>query len=440
MALHQLHHTMAAVLKDSGAAAPPNGPKPNLHNATMVELAGFLARLVEPHVPSPERATWRRLVELAGPVREVDALKGKVARELDGLMKGYLDGDALPVNGTSPTLAVALLLAVEAGECRAHGSCGKATRHAAVYTSRVIGSQKLVPLLDAELSRLDAVTQAQKQKLKVPQPIAATLWRGTSGVKTTHWLVRLADDTFGLISKTRGKWVWSQGARDDVLATVPDALMPEAVAAVMGGMAKKTVDVPSPVVIDVPGLVDQLALTSDGKVVLVSVRTRTYAWHTHDGSEAALPKKAAVLLAQTPAEPPPKKDKSVMVRGQRLNVDRDGIQAVVQTKHTTLVSYHQGKRVAVFDAKGTQQAIITARELGESIEVLHPLRCGLVLGYATWPKGTVAIIDEHARTRTATRLGKFYTGVRRRFADVGSAAALALSGPPTGSKLVVFRF
>jgi hypothetical protein len=50
----------------------------------------------------------------------------------------------------------------------------------------------------------------------------------------------------------------------------------------------------------------------------------------------------------------------------------------------------------------------------------------------------VALVDHQAKMLSVARLGKFYTGVRRRFADVGSAVALALSGPPTGSRVVVF--
>jgi hypothetical protein len=254
-------------------------------------------------------------------------------------------------------------------------------------------------------------------------------------------VVRLADDTFGLIAKTRGKWVWTQGARDDVLATVPDALMPEAVAAVLGGATPSApAKAPAHVVIDVPGPVDELALTADGAVVLVSVRERVYAWTTHDGREAAVPKGATKLLAAKPGEPLPREDTSVTVKGLVLEVDKPGITAVVEAQGQVLVGYHQARRVAVFDAQGQQRHVVTARELGESIDTVLPLKCGLILGYATWPKGTVAVVDQQAHTLSATRLGKFYNGLRRRFADVGPAAALALSGPPTGSRLVVFRF
>jgi hypothetical protein len=439
MALHHLHHVMAAVLKALGTPPPPNAPKPALHNATMVELAAFLARQVADHVPRAERSTWSRLVELAAPVREVDGLTSKALAELDRLMKGSLDDDELPVPGTSPTLAVALMLGVEARTCDAHGSCGKAARHGAVAASKVLGVA-LVPLLDAELARLDAVTHAQKQELTLPRPIAATLWRGTSGVKTTHWLVRLTDDSFGLIAKTRGKWSWTPGSRDDVLATVPDAMMVDAVAAVLGGKpASEPTASATHVIIEFTGRVEAVGLTPDGAVVVVATPGRLWAWTTHDGRQAAVPKNAAAVLAAEPGSPFPPKANTLTVRGQTVKLDRAGITSVVETPGATLVGYHQSKRVAVFDELGTQRHLVTARELGESIETVLPLKCGLILGYATWPKGTVALVDQHARTLSAARLGKFFTGVRRRFVDVGSAVALALSGPPTGSRVIVFR-
>jgi hypothetical protein len=429
---------MAAVLKSLGVPPPPNAPKPSLHNAALVELAAFLAQQVAGHVPPAERAAWQRLVALASPVREVDQLTQAQGKTLDGLLDGHLDDDELPVAGTTPTMAVALMLGVEARTCDAHGSCGKAVRHGAVAAAKVLGAP-LVPLLDAELARLDAVTQAQKQKLAVPSPIAATPWRGSSGVKTTHWLVRLTDDSYGLIAKTRGKWTWTEGGRDDVLACVPDALMAEAVAAVLGG---RSVGAPASalrnVVIEVPGVIDEVALTADGAVLVVSSRKKLRAWSTRDGREAVVPKKAASLFKREVTFPSGKVS-FVSVRGRTLKLDKPtDVTAVVEAKGSTLVGCHGSKRVAVFDAEGTQRHRITARELGESIEVVVPLKCGLILGYATWPKGTVALVDHEAKMLSVARLGKFYTGVRRRFADVGSAVALALSGPPTGSRVVVF--
>ena len=53
-------------------------------------------------------------------------------------------------------------------------------------------------------------------------------------------IVRLNDGRHGLIAKTKGRWTWSAGERDDMLATVPDAMMESATQAVLVGSAKKS--------------------------------------------------------------------------------------------------------------------------------------------------------------------------------------------------------
>jgi hypothetical protein len=59
----------------------------------------------------------------------------------------------------------------------------------------------------------------------------ACLWRGFDGAKVTMWLVRLSDERFALLSKPGARWALTEGDRDAVLATVPDAHFPAAVAA-----------------------------------------------------------------------------------------------------------------------------------------------------------------------------------------------------------------
>ena len=71
--------------------------------------------------------------------------------------------------------------------------------------------------------------------------IVASLWRGCTGAKVAHCIVRLHSGQLGLIAKTKGRWSWHQGERDDVLATVPDALMEGAVAAIVGNEISKCV-------------------------------------------------------------------------------------------------------------------------------------------------------------------------------------------------------
>ena len=69
----------------------------------------------------------------------------------------------------------------------------------------------------------------------VPE-VAEVLWRGDGGAgRALHFIARLGDGTYGLVTKLGGRWRWVRGGRDEVLSTVPDALFPEAARAVMRG-------------------------------------------------------------------------------------------------------------------------------------------------------------------------------------------------------------
>jgi hypothetical protein len=114
----------------------------------------------------------------------------------------------------------------------------KGARRAAVATARLLGP----PFLDAlarEIGRLDAVTLVRAQKLRPSAPIVASLWHGRAGAKITHRVVVLEGGGHGMIAKTKGRWTWLEGTREDLLATVPDAMMELAVEAVLGGAPKK---------------------------------------------------------------------------------------------------------------------------------------------------------------------------------------------------------
>ncbi len=127
-------------------------------------------------------------------------------------------------------------MAAEAHQLHLNARCGTATRAAVAAAASVLGAE-FVRSLDQELLRLGAVTVLQRHGLMTPAPVARTLWRGGTAVTITHWLVQLTDGRFGLIAKRKGRWVVSTGSRDDMLATVPDALMKAAVMAVLGGDA-----------------------------------------------------------------------------------------------------------------------------------------------------------------------------------------------------------
>jgi hypothetical protein len=53
----------------------------------------------------------------------------------------------------------------------------------------------------------------------------------------THWIGRLDDGRFLLVQKVGARWTVFDGARDDVLATVPDEHMESATQAVIAKAA-----------------------------------------------------------------------------------------------------------------------------------------------------------------------------------------------------------
>ncbi len=371
--MSDVHHVMKAVVEELGVDAPV-APKPTLVNATFVELAVFIAELVRDRVPKAERARWNRLVALAGPIREVGQFTKPQLNELKELWKGaFVDNEwGVLAPGTSPALGIALQAAVEAIRCHGHESCGVASRRAAVLAAKLLGPS-MVPILAAELTRLDAVTACRIHELTPPQRIVETLWRGATGVAVTHWIVRLEDETFGLLAKARGRWSWSVGSRDDVIATVPDALMPAAVEVVLGKKANATVSAPR--VIVPPVVLQELSVTDD----LVLARADT-AWRSSDGEAVAWPAKTKFPSTPKPDAHDPKA-KFVVVDGRTLKLDRPGVTHVVKTVDGVTVGYHEGKRAAFFDGNGTQTHVVAARNLGESIRNLVPLHNGLLLAF-----------------------------------------------------------
>jgi hypothetical protein len=431
-----LHHVLRAVLDELGAA-PPATWKQTLVNATFVELSVFLAKQLEDQVTKGERAVWNDLVALAEPVRAPKDLSSHDRTALTALFKGrFVDDEwGALVEGTTPAMSVALLAAVEARRCDQNASCGVASRHAAVIVARELG-EDFVPRLDAELRRLDAVTVCRQHDLDPGGRIEETLWRGTTGLAPTHWLVRLDDGSFGLVAKLRGRWAWLAGSRDDVLASVPDALMPSAMEAVLGGAAPTQGDGRAPHVIELDTPQDLISI--DGDRVLCAAGKRLRAFSTLTGQEGSVP---STKPTRGPAQAFDPKAKAVTVEGVELKVDKPGVQHVARTASGFTVVFHGGARAAFFDARGTRTHVLSARSLGESIDRLFPLTNGLVLGFAPWPKGTVALIDRDAKVRASARLGRYYVNPQLvwQVADGGATVAFTVNNAPTGPRLVIFR-
>jgi len=91
--------------------------------------------------------------------------------------------------------------------------------------------------VDALILKEDALTQLTKMKQQPQSRVVAAAWRWAEKGKTAMWIVQL-EEGFALWWKVRGQWRLVEGPRDDVLASVPDAQMASAVAALLGPAAR----------------------------------------------------------------------------------------------------------------------------------------------------------------------------------------------------------
>lgn len=82
--------------------------------------------------------------------------------------------------------------------------------------------------LDAELLAQEAQALFD-ERAEAPVEVSQVFWRDGGQV-----LVLLADGRYGVVVKLKGRWRVFTGARDDVLASVPDAHFADATAAVFG--------------------------------------------------------------------------------------------------------------------------------------------------------------------------------------------------------------
>ena len=85
--------------------------------------------------------------------------------------------------------------------------------------------------LAQEIQRRYAERRIQKYAPAAAKQIVRLCWKGTAADGTDVLLVVLRDERFGLLQKMKTRWKFFEGPRDEVLATIPDALFEEATSA-----------------------------------------------------------------------------------------------------------------------------------------------------------------------------------------------------------------
>jgi hypothetical protein len=209
-----LHNVLAVGCKALAIDPSPydDGAKPVLDDPRFDDLLAWIVRQAMPKLDEKDRKEAEHVFALRGRGRKLTREEGK-----------YLHTGYEPTTTDSEAVVAGLKIYAVTGAQRS-----------ARAAARLLGPSFLEALSN-ELRRLDVVTLVHRFDLPLQGTIVATAWRARNGSKLSHAIVRLDGDRYGLLAKTKGRWTWVQGTRDDVLASVPDALMESAVASVVGG-------------------------------------------------------------------------------------------------------------------------------------------------------------------------------------------------------------
>lgn len=226
------HNLLVAALRAAPEEALPDGvlhhggpiPKPTARS--IIALAVWCAARVAEYCPASEKPLFEQALGFA---RAALAGEPPSQDELEEVCRRKPRSGAFAVARAAATEVRTLI-----------------TRPDMTGTALRPAMAKLVPLLleqegvDAVRSFLveldDALTVAdvraalERRKKEPTSAIVISLWRGADDKGAgSHWLARLEDGRYGLLSKPGRNWVWTEGRRDDLLAMVPDERFEEAV-------------------------------------------------------------------------------------------------------------------------------------------------------------------------------------------------------------------
>jgi len=231
----EAHPVLRAALKAAPAAARPQtvhggGPPPHLAPRELARLAIWcgerLASRVEPGVAEEyARALEEARQNVADPElpRRYPYSLGNVRYPTVPLSVGELAVDAARRAIRNPAATrvalcaqVRILVILEKAWARVAGL--PVNDHV----------RELLVALDEQMVRLELEVALARYAPGRMTDVEAVLWRGLEGQRTGHWLVRLHGERHGLLTKLKGRWRWLEGNREEMLASVPDALFADA--------------------------------------------------------------------------------------------------------------------------------------------------------------------------------------------------------------------
>jgi hypothetical protein len=261
MAAHDVHAFLEVALAATPEAERPGPPfhrgvpaKPQLGAFGCAGIALFLADAARSAATTRERKRFDAWVASAadvygrharGEVREVkrgrDPVPCSLTRaEYDALYESLVaTGKYVEWARTdlSPALFVANTAALAAFDLEIGGGGPygfSAIRNAVRRAAEIAGSRSFLEALDARLLREELRAMLAARRDPRAARVESCLWRAAEEGKATHLLGRLDGGEHVVVFKVGRTWRIFAGPRDDVLATVPDAHMASATAAVLG--------------------------------------------------------------------------------------------------------------------------------------------------------------------------------------------------------------
>ena len=234
-----LHRVLEAALAAAPVAERPAAPHhrgvpacPVFANKGYVRIAIYGAEVVAGTLKKAERAQYDAWLAQARQFNGRGTWTRKVLAEMARSVYVKLPATA------SRALEEARCAAALAYNSDKNGDGGDvSTREAMVDIVEYLGAQKL-PIKPFLVGLDDVIVREDMQFVldkaagyEAKSDLDAVVWRAASDDKSTHWIGRLADGSYVLVYKARGRFQVIGGGREDVLASVPDEQMESALKA-----------------------------------------------------------------------------------------------------------------------------------------------------------------------------------------------------------------
>lgn len=182
-------------------------------------LAGWAVKQLKPFVPEAERARYAELEALLADASATHFYPGFEAEN---------------VSLATQALKAAVRARARNLSAPSHAADGVMCVHSHLLKHDPVKLTAWVAALDEQVLIAEFVAIADAHTNRPAQHCERVLWRGADAKGNAgRWVARVATGHYALIQKVGKRWEWLEGARDDVLASVPDADFAEATALVV---------------------------------------------------------------------------------------------------------------------------------------------------------------------------------------------------------------